>query len=127
VECVDKGYAVSSVRSHALKAGAFLADVKDAEVIIELRIGALATDYGDNLVGLPPMDVPIPFAGQVTSPELYLFKKVTQRAIGKLALFARMKTNSEEVFNLKPVYGETYYNRWWVTFFSFETSNLPRM
>ena len=60
-EATDKPYAVSALRERLGSSGILLVDdAKAADVIIEARSGALATDNYIFLLGLPAVKIPIP-------------------------------------------------------------------
>ena len=72
-EGLDGKYAIAAIRSSLLKQGnRFVADKKDADTIIEIRSGALSIDKHEELVGIPSIDIPIPLAGQLGTPEIAL-------------------------------------------------------
>src|SRR5687767_4307869 len=88
-EDLDGRYAIAAIRSSLLKKGTrFVADQKDADTIIEIRIGALSIDKHELLVGIPTLDIPIPLAGQLGTPEIALYKSEEQEGIAKFAATA---------------------------------------
>jgi len=88
-EDLDSRYAIAAIRSSLLKKGTrFVADQKDADTIIEIRIGALSIDKHELLVGIPTLDIPIPLAGQLGTPEIALYKSEEQEGIAKFAATA---------------------------------------
>lgn len=88
-EDLDGKYAIAAIRSSLLKKGTrFVADQKDADTIIEIRIGALSIDKHELLVGIPTLDIPIPLAGQLGTPEIALYKSEEQQGIAKFAATA---------------------------------------
>jgi hypothetical protein len=92
VDTEDKGivlpkYTIGAVRDLLLRAGANLvAERKDADLVAELRTGAQAVNRKDMLVGLPSFSLPVPMAGPMSTPEIALFKRDTQKGISKIAL-----------------------------------------
>ena len=92
VDTEDKGivlpkYTIGAVRDLLLRAGANLVpERKDAQLVAELRTGAQAVNHKDMLVGLPSFSLPVPMAGPMSTPEVALFKRDTQKGISKIAL-----------------------------------------
>jgi len=91
LDCVDKNYIVASVRHHLLLAGARLKEKRDqADVVLELRAGAVGTDREDLLIGLNKL--PLPQTQQlilpVALPDAPLITKSAQKATVKLGMVA---------------------------------------
>jgi hypothetical protein len=88
-EGIDGKYAIAAIRSSLLKKGTrFVGDKKDADTIVEIRAGALSIDKHELLVGIPTLDIPIPLAGQLGTPEIALYKSEEQEGIAKFAATA---------------------------------------
>jgi len=92
VDTEDKGivlpkYTIGAVRDLLLRAGANLVpERKDAQLVAELRTGAQAVNHKDMLVGVPSFSIPVPMTGPMSTPEIALFKRDTQKGISKIAL-----------------------------------------
>jgi hypothetical protein len=92
---VNADYVISAVRQQLLAAGCMLVDKRDdAELIVEMRTGALGSDSHSVIYGLPATNI-----GATTGliagtpaipaiPELALAKKDQRSAAAKIALFA---------------------------------------
>lgn len=88
-EGLDGKYAIAAIRSSLLKQGTrFVGDKKDADTIIEIRAGALSIDKHEMLVGIPSVDIPIPLAGPLGTPEIALYKSEEQEGVAKFAATA---------------------------------------
>jgi hypothetical protein len=88
-EGIDGKYAIAAIRSSLLRQGTrFVGDRKDADTIIEIRSGALSIDKHETLVGIPSVDIPIPLAGQLGTPEIALYKSEEQEGVAKFAATA---------------------------------------
>src|SRR5262245_31866595 len=60
----DKPYAISLLEDRLLRLGALIVKkAGDAQVVVEIRSGALSTDHDTFLIGIPALTVPIPMAG----------------------------------------------------------------
>src|SRR3546814_525808 len=69
-EGTDSKYAIAALRARLLTLGARLVDERpQADVVVDLRSGALSIDESKTLVGVPGFDLPIPLAGPLGVPE----------------------------------------------------------
>ena len=85
LECVDKGYLVSSVRHRLMLNGATIATKpEEADIVMELRSGGLGTDNSDSYLGIPEIVLP----GMLTLPEVRLVQRTRQTALAKIGLVA---------------------------------------
>lgn len=79
-------HALGAIRANFMKRGAALVTSRDqAAAVIEVRAGALALDESETLFGLRSFVLPIPFAGDFTTPELAFFKKSERKGVAKFA------------------------------------------
>lgn len=92
VDTEDKGivlpkYTIGAVRDLLLRAGANLVpERKEANLVAELRTGAQAVNRKGMLVGVPSFSIPVPMTGPLSTPEVALFKRDTQKGVSKIAL-----------------------------------------
>ena len=106
VEGTDSKYLLSTIRNRVLQRGAALVDGKDrADIVLEPRIGAISVDRGQTLVGTPRFDIPIPAAGDMTFPQLAIFKSDTQQGVIKVAATSYDPKSGKLIQDLDPVYG----------------------
>ncbi len=92
---VNADYVISAVRQQLVAAGCMLVEKKeDAELVVELRTGALGSDSHSVIYGLPATNIGSA-SGLITGapviptiPELALAKKDLRSAAAKVALFA---------------------------------------
>lgn len=85
LDCVDKGYLIGSLRHRAMTNGALVvAKAEDADVVLELRSGAIGTDSADSFIGTPEIALP----GMLTVPEMRLITRNKQSALAKIGLVA---------------------------------------
>ena len=126
-ESNDKGYALGAIRDCLNSSGAFIVDDrKAADVIVEPRSGALAIDRDDSLFGVPTTRVPIPLTGVIDTPEIALFKKISQESTAKFGIHAYEKETGKHLVSKAPLVGTAYYNRWVILLFiSFRTTDIP--
>jgi len=85
LDCVDKGYVVASIRHRLLRQGAAIAaKPEEADVILEVRAGAVGTDLSSSFMGVPEITLP----GMLTLPEVKMISKDAQKAAAKIGLVA---------------------------------------
>lgn len=85
-EGTDSKYAIGAIRDRLLRRGALLVEKREqADMVMELRAGALSIDENSLVVGIPQMDVPIPLAGSFALPEIALFKRDRRQGIAKFS------------------------------------------
>jgi len=86
-DSVDASYVMGAIREKLADDGAVLvASADEARYIVEPRNRGLGLDTRTSLVGIPAMDIPIPLAGRVESPELALFKAQMADSIASFVL-----------------------------------------
>ena len=86
-ESVDGKYVIGALREAIAIHGGILVDELDAsQWVMELRNRGLGMDTRSALFGLPAMEIPVPFAGRVASPELALYKANLADSIASFAV-----------------------------------------
>lgn len=125
-EGTDGKYAISVIKDEFLKRGMRLvADRKDADAIVEIRSGALSIDESTAIVGIPEFNIPIPAAGNLTFPEIALFKKSERQGLAKFAATGYSTQTGELISSSGPKYGFSEKTQWVVALFvSWTTSDL---
>jgi hypothetical protein len=72
LDCVDKNYIVSSVRHRVLLQGAqVVGKPEEADLVLEIRSGAVGTDASSSFLGVPAFSVP----GMFAIPEIKLVNR----------------------------------------------------
>ncbi|MFH5802959.1 DUF6655 family protein [Alienimonas sp. DA493] len=85
LDCVDKGYLVSSIRHRVMTSGARLAaKPEEADVIAEIRSGGVGTDRQQSYVGTP--NISLPGIAPVEIPEVKVWNRDRQIATAKIGL-----------------------------------------
>jgi uncharacterized protein DUF6655 len=126
VSCVDKGYVIAALRDQLGRSGVLLVDDrKDAELIAEARVGALATDSTKDLIGIPSMPMPLMGAGAINTPELALYRKVAQSGQAKLAINARDPKTGKQTLSAGPVEGTAHYVRKTMLLTTWTQTDIP--
>ena len=123
----DKAYAVDAIRDKLGKGGVALVDDKGkAEIVVEIRAGALDIDSSNSFLGLPAIPIIIPGAGTMSTPEVALYKKAKQLGTAKLALHARSLDSGEQVHRTDAKHGLATFTRWTILiWFTFNTTDIP--
>jgi hypothetical protein len=127
-ESYDKGYAVGAIRDQISQSGALLLDgTNKADVIVEIRSGALSENSSTLLFGIPAMTVPVPLAGPLQTPELAFFKKQKADSIGKFALFAYTRDTGEHVQSVSPGDGKAKFHLYEILGVTWERTDIPEL
>ena len=118
---VNCDYIVSSLRELLIRDGCHLQDAsKDAEYVIEVRVGALGTDNHEINYGVPGnaainqtasiiSSAPIP-----TIPEISLAKRDDTRAAAKISLYAYRRETKQPVWQTGTIVGHSHAKSTWV-------------
>ena len=105
-DATDGKYAVGTIRDALLRRGDRLADKKEeANVVLEVRSGALGTDDHEFLVGMPAISVPVPLAGSLSLPKLALYDRTVQKGVAKFAATGIDPKTHGLVVSTAPQYG----------------------
>lgn len=126
-EATDKGYAIGLFSTLLGKHGAMIVeDKKEAEIIAAITSGALSIDRTDELLGIPSFTLPIPFTGQVKTPEVAFHKATSQKGVAKFVVNVYEKQTGKQLLAVGPTSGNTYYNYHKVLIlFSFRITDIP--
>ena len=73
-----------------------------------IRTGAQAVNRKDMLVGVPSFSLPVPMAGPMSTPEIALFKRDTQKGISKIALTLLNAKTGALVDSTGAAYGDSH-------------------
>lgn len=85
LDCADKNYVASSVRHRVLmQGGQIAAKPEEADVILEIRSGAVGTNSSNSFLGIPQIQIP----GMFSTPEIKLVNRVNQTGMAKIGLVA---------------------------------------
>jgi len=128
-ESYDKGYAMGLIRQRLSASGALLVKTEDkAEVIVEVRSGALSMDSSQTLVGLPAMTIPVPLTGAVPTPQIGLYVNDSFDSAAKIALFAYERPSGRYLQSAGPMVGRAYLHRYKLLFLvTWRKSNVPEL
>lgn len=125
-EGIDGKYAIGAIRESILKQGFQVVDkASAADVIVEIRAGALSIDESDMLFGIRSFEVPIPLSAAPRIPEIALFKRDKKEGVAKIAALAYDAEDGTLIAASDPTFGFSHRTRWNVLLFiSWTTSNI---
>jgi hypothetical protein len=105
-DTTDGKYAIGVIRDALLRRNALLVDKKTgADVEVELRSGALATNDHELLIGIPSFNVPVPFAGSLSTPKIAIYDRTMQLGVAKFAASDLCAKTGALVSSSRPQYG----------------------
>jgi hypothetical protein len=114
----DAKYATATMRDRLLRLGAYLmVDRKSADMVVELRSGALSIDQRSFLIGIPSFPVPIPLAGTLEFPEIALYKRVERKGIAKFAATGYDANSGALKDSASAEFGLSHHIDWVLLFF----------
>jgi len=133
-ESTDKAFVLGELRAKLLLAGVQLAfDMRDAEIILEVRSPGVGIDRYDSIIGIPAIGAAagsganaagVP-AGIIT-PEVAIVKEVRQVSFAGVAYVAYWANTGEVVASSGPSIGRAYRDDWWILGFGPRTlGNIP--
>jgi hypothetical protein len=126
LESYDKPYVIGSIRDLLSSSGALLMpEAAQADIIVEVRSGALSIDSAESLTGIPATGLPIPLAGTVNTPEVPFYKSHRQNSVAKLGLLAYHRESREHLFSSGSLGGQANFNQFQLLFLRFRTTDIP--
>lgn len=131
-ESIDKGFVSSALRDHLSGAGAILVDelepasgLPGADVVVEVRNGALGIYDGDFTLGIPQLPITVPgLTTALVTPALYIFRRDTALGWAKFNIWAYDAKTHRYLSRSDELWGKSYYNQWfWFGIGPFDGSN----
>jgi hypothetical protein len=117
----EQAFATGELRERLLMAGARLVQKKEqAEVVVEIRSGAIGVDRLENLIGLPAIAIGGAAAGvggggiPYATPEVAIYKNTRQRGFASVAFVAYRADSGEYVTSSGPYIGRTIRDDFWL-------------
>lgn len=105
-EGIDEKYAIGAIRDKIARAGGHLVPTRgEADMVVEIRSGALSIDESRTLIGIPSVEVPVPTAENIRLPEFALWKRHRQQGVAKLALTGYATDDGRLTAATGPIYG----------------------
>jgi hypothetical protein len=110
-------FAIGEMRAKLLTDGARLVSERtDAQIIVEMRAGAIGIDRTEFLLGIPATAIPFASSGNadVTTPELAVFKTTKQQGYAALSIVAFWANSGDIVARSGPYVGRTLREDYWI-------------
>ena len=128
-ESYDKGYALGCIRQAISEGGGRLVDADyKADMIVEVRSGALGLDNRGTLFGIPAITLPIPLAGPVETPEIAIYKSTLADSTAKFALFAYERSSGKHVESRGPLNGTAYFHHYlFLGLFNWRSTDIDQL
>lgn len=122
----DAKYAIGAIKNQLLTLGyPVVSDRKDADSIIEIRLGALSINqHKSRWLGLPDLNVPIPLTGTIPIPEIILLGNNKLEGIAKIGLSIYAAQDGTLQSAIAPSYGFSRFVEWTVLLISWTDSDL---
>jgi hypothetical protein len=130
----DKGFVLGELRARLLLAGVQLAfDMRDAEIIVEVRTTGVGIDRYESLIGIPSIGAVAGTAATtagvpagIVTPEVAIVKETRQVGFAGIAYVAYWANTGEVVASSGPSIGRSYRDDWWLLGFGPRTlGNIP--
>ena len=129
LDCTDKAYVTDAVKQGLASKGARIVDkAGDADAVVTVRVGMLATQSGTALIGIPTFKLPaILTSGTLETPEIALFKRATQDGLAKVCLTA-YNYDTKALLGAREGTARTRFDRWNILFVvNFNRTNVPEL
>jgi hypothetical protein len=130
----DKAFVLGELRAKLLLAGVQVAfDMRDAEIILEVRSPGVGIDRYDSLIGIPAIGSAAGTASSaagvpagIITPEVAIVKEIKQVSFAGVAYVAYWANTGEVVASSGPSIGRAYRDDWWILGFGPRTlGNVP--
>jgi len=129
LDCTDKAYVTDAVRQQLSQKKALVVEKSgDADTVVTVRAGMLATQSGSSLIGIPSIKFPAVVSSvAVETPEVAFFKHTSQTGRVKLSLTA-YDSATRKLLEAREGDARTFFDRWHYMFFrNFERTNVPEL
>ena len=123
---VDKPYVQGVFEKQLAKNGVIVTrDAKEADILIQIICGVLATDTTKFTIGLPQLPIPIPDTSlNVAIPELPLFQKLTRSGYGKFGFNVLEAASRKPVKVMNNILARTSYTNWFFLLLPFKSHDM---
>ena len=124
---VDKPYLQGVFEMHLAKNGIIVSrDAKDADVLVQILCGVLATDMHKFTIGTPTLPVPLPDTSlNVAIPEIPLFQKLTRSGYSRFAFNILEAKTRKPVQVIRGIESSTQYTNWTILLVPFKSHDMP--
>ena len=124
---VDKPYVQGIFEMHLAKSGLIVTrDVKQADLIVQILCGVLATDSNTILIGTPTLPIPLPDTSiSVAIPEIPLFKRLTRSGYGRFSFNILEAATRKPVKAISGIETRSSYTNWTILLIPLRTHDMP--
>ncbi|MBE6379609.1 MAG: hypothetical protein E7047_01620 [Lentisphaerae bacterium] len=124
---VDKSYIKGVVEMRMAEQGLIVCrDIKEADYIVQVLCGVLATDTSKLMIGTPSLPIPIPDTSiSVAIPEIPVFQKLTRSGFGRFSFNILEAPSRKPVKVIPGVEASTYYTNWTILLVPFKSYDMP--
>ncbi|MDW3207346.1 MAG: DUF6655 family protein [Alphaproteobacteria bacterium] len=127
-ESYDKPYVVGTFRSRIAELGGNLAsERRKADIVVEIRSGALSINQELFYVGIGGFEVPVPLSEAVDLPLATIYEDFNRTAIAKFAAVTLSAEEGRLIEKVGPVYGLAWIDQDAILGLGWDTANtLPK-
>ena len=124
---VDKPYVQGFFEMHLANNGVVVTrDLKEADVIIQIICGVLATDTNKFQIGSPVLPIPIPDTSlSVAIPEISLFQKLTRSGYGRFSFNILDAKTRKPIRSICGIEVAANYTNWTILLIPFKSHDMP--
>jgi hypothetical protein len=124
---VDKQYVQGVFEMTLAKNGVIVTrDVKDADFIVQIICGVLATDTNKFTIGVPELPFPVPDTSlNIAIPEIPIFQKLTRTGFGKFSFNILEAATRKPRHAISGIEASTYYTNWIIMLIPFRSHDMP--
>ena len=124
---VDKPYVQGIFEMHLAQQGLIVSrDAKEADYIVQILCGVLATDAHNFMIGTPVLPIPIPDTSiSLAIPEIPLFKKLTRSAYGRFSFNILEAKDRTPVKVINGIEASSSYTNWIILLIPFKSHDMP--
>ena len=124
---VDKPYVQGYFEMHLANNGIIVTrDAKDADVLIQVLCGVLATDTHKFTIGMPTLPVPLPDTSlNIAIPEIPLFQKLTRSGYGRFSFNILDAKTRKPIRSITGIEASTNYTNWTILLLPFKSHDMP--
>ena len=124
---VDKAYVQGFFEMHLASQGLIVSrDPKNAEFIVQILCGVLATDANSIMIGTPVLLFPLPYTSlNIAIPEIPLFKKITRSGYGRFAFNILKAADRSPEKVISGIEASSSYTNWTILLIPFKSHDMP--
>lgn len=124
---VDKSYVQGVFEMHLAQNGLIVTrDVKQADLIVQILCGVLATDTNTILIGTPTLPIPLPDTSiSVAIPEIPLFKRLNRSGYGRFAFNILEAATRKPVKTITGIETRSSYTNWTILLIPLRSHDMP--